>query len=235
MSLPLIRLVVRELDRIADRRHLIRGISFESAGGELIALVGRNGAGKTTLLSTISGRRRPDGGSIEVTLDGVPLAGIALRAVVAGLGHDLMLYPDLTAEENLRFVADLHRVNRDRIAPALAEVGLQKAADRPVALLSRGLQQRCALARIRVIDPRIWILDEPTTGFDDPARKWFPGWIRGLTAKGNIVILSSHAEDEVARTSDRVLVMQNGRLVHDGPGGLEGSATAFARLAEGGA
>ena len=231
-----LRLSTDKLTRIIGRRHILRDLRFEARGGEVIALIGRNGAGKTTLLSLLSGRIRPDRGGLAIEADGRTLAGHEVSAVVGFLPHDLFLYPDLTARENLLFFAALHAVPRagERVGAVLESIGLPRDGDRPVRTLSRGMQQRAAIGRLMMVGARIWLLDEPTTGLDEPGRRWLSQTLVAQGRAGRLVIMASHHRDEVAGTATRIVVVDGGRIVHDGPADGDGVRDAFSRV-DGGA
>ncbi len=231
-----LRLSTDKLTRIIGRRHVLRDIRFEAHGGEVVALIGRNGAGKTTLLSLLSGRIRPDRGSFTIEAGGRALAGHETSAVVGFLPHDLFLYPDLTTRENLLFFAALHAVPhaKERVGGVLESIGLPRDADRPVRTLSRGMQQSAAIGRLMMVGARIWLLDEPTTGLDEPGRRWLSQTLTAQGREGRLIIMASHHRDEVAGTASRIVVVDGGRIVHDGPAGEDGVRAAFSRV-DGGA
>jgi heme ABC exporter ATP-binding subunit CcmA len=220
------------LARIAGRRHLLRDVSLSAGSGEVLAVVGRNGAGKTTLLSVLAGRFAPDRGRVTLREGGREVGRHRAASLVGWLPHDLFLYPDLTARENLAFFAALYGVPdaAARIASALAEVGLPRDGDRPVRTLSRGMQQRAAIGRLIVTGARVWLLDEPTTGLDEPGRRWLAAVVNAQARVGCLVLMATHHRGEVAGAATRVVVLEAGRLVLDVGGGEAGAAAAFARL-----
>lgn len=222
--------------RVAGRRHILRDVSLAAASGDLVAVLGRNGAGKTTLLSVLAGRQVPDGGRVVLTIDGRIASGTEVRAVTAMLPHDLLIYPDLTARENLAFFMTLAGQAPDagQIASVLDRIGLARDADRVVRQFSRGMQQRAALGRLLVSGADVWILDEPTTGLDEVGRRWLLGLLSDQIRSGRLVLMSSHHPSEVAACATRTLVLESGRVVLDGPGGADGAAAAFTRM-DGGA
>jgi len=229
-----IGLVAERLTRIIGRRHVLRDVSFRAGAGEVVAIVGRNGAGKSTLLSLLSGRQSPDRGGVRVESDGRVLSPRESATVVGFLPHDLFLYPDLTARENLAFFASLYGVRHadERIPLAIDAIGLPRDADRPVRTLSRGMQQRAAIGRLMVIGARVWLLDEPTTGLDEPGRAWLAATLDAAARRGVLVATASHYRAEV-EAATRVLVLDAGRLVLDVAGGADGATRAF-EVIEGG-
>jgi len=194
--------------------------------------VGRNGAGKSTLLSILAGRRQADRGRVVVTEGDRPASTAMARSFLGFLPHDLLVYPDLTARENLVFTGVLHGQARpvDRAAEVLAAVGLAADADRTVRTFSRGMQQRTAIGRLMASGARAWLLDEPSTGLDESGRRWLLGLLADQGRAGRIVLFSTHHPSEVEAAATRVLVLDGGRLVADLPGGAGGASAAFARV-----
>jgi len=225
------------LVRVIGRRHVLREVGFQARGGEVVALVGRNGAGKSTLLAMLAGRRAPDRGRVRVGFAGAEARGGDLRRLVGFLPHDLLVYPDLTARENLAFTAILHGVRdpSERVAAVLQDVGLEVEGDRLVRTFSRGMQQRAAIGRLLVSGARVWLLDEPATGLDEGGRRWLLSLLAGQGRLGRLVIFSTHHPSEVEEAATRVLVLDGGRLVADLPAGAGGAAEAFARMERGAA
>ncbi len=228
------RLVAEGLTRVAGRRHILRGVSLQAERGGLVALVGRNGAGKTTLLNVLSGRLQPDQGAVRLWWDNRERTGIEFRSRVALLPHDLFLYPELTARENLSFFAHLYGddARGPRVQEALDRVGLGRDADRLVREFSRGMQQRAAVGRLLVTGAPVWLLDEPTTGLDSSGRHWLWDTMAGHASAGGVVVWSSHDAEEVRRLATRIVVLKAGRVVADLPGGPEGTRQAFEALQE---
>ncbi|MBP7124976.1 heme ABC exporter ATP-binding protein CcmA [Myxococcota bacterium] len=225
------------LVRVIGRRHVLREVGFQARGGEVVALVGRNGAGKTTLLAMLAGRRAPDRGRVSMEMAGSEVRGGDLRRLAGFLPHDLLVYPDLTARENLSFTAVLYGVPdpEQRAVEVLRDIGLEGEGDRLVRTFSRGMQQRAAIGRLLVSGARVWLLDEPTTGLDEGGRRWLLSLLARQGRLGRLVIFSTHHPSEVEEAATRVLVMEGGRLVADLPAGADGAARAFARMEGGGA
>lgn len=236
MAVGVVQLRAEGVVRIVGRRHILRDVNLAAASGELVAVLGRNGAGKTTLLSVLAGRQVPDAGRVTLSVEGRGVHGNAARAAVGMLPHDLLVYPDLTARENLRFFMTLAGRPPDptAVASVLDQIGLARDADRPVRQFSRGMQQRTALGRLLVSGADVWALDEPTTGLDESGRRWLLDLLAAQIGAGRLVLMSSHHPSEVAACATRTLILEAGRVVLDGPGGAEGTATAFARM-DGGA
>jgi ABC-2 type transport system ATP-binding protein len=198
-------------------RAVLRGIALEVRRGEIFGLLGPNGAGKSTLFAILAGLLRPDAG--RFFLDGRPIAPGAreLRARAGIVFQEPGLDGKLSAEENLRLAAALHRVPRaearERIAALLEGAGLAARAREPVERLSGGLRRRLELARALVHRPELLVMDEPTVGLDAAAFRAFWDGIDGLRrADGTTVILTTHRPDEAERC-DRLAVLARGEVV----------------------
>ena len=161
-----------DVSRNFGRRRALNRVSLRADAGTITALLGPNGAGKSTLLSIAATLIEPSSGRVAYGTASSASSGRALRARIGLLGHDLYLYQELTAAENLRFFArvyDLDAVER-RVHAALERAGLTERRDDVVAGFSRGMRQRLALERALLHEPRLLLLDEPFTGLDDAAR-----------------------------------------------------------------
>jgi ABC-2 type transport system ATP-binding protein len=180
----------------------LRGVSFELAQAELLAVIGPNGAGKTTLLSIIAGSQRPSAGSVTVAAGGVGWA--PQRAA---------LYSKLSVSENLELFARLEGLADPDAAVArmLAQTGLQERAREPVGNLSGGNRQRVNVALALIGEPPVLALDEPTASLDPGQRERLWDFVEGLLAGGTAVLYSTHNVGEVARHAHRVLVLDEGR------------------------
>jgi heme ABC exporter ATP-binding subunit CcmA len=218
---------VEDVSRHFGRRRAVSRISFQAAQGAILGLLGPNGAGKSTLLTMLATLLRPSSGRIRYgTLEGIA-AGPALRQRIGVLGHDLFLYPELTALENLSFFAGLYGLDEadGRARAALERSGLAERADDPVSSFSRGMRQRVALERALIHDPRLALLDEPFTGLDDASTHALVARLQHVRDSGTIVILATHDLDLAEGLLDHALFMRDGRLVEAvaRPSGLRGT------------
>jgi heme exporter protein A len=186
----------------------LRGIDIDVVAHRVVGVVGPNGAGKSTLLKLLAGLARPTAGRIARS------SGADRRGDVGYLGHATLLYPELTAAENLEFVARLHGVADPaaRARTLLEEEGLADVADRRAGTFSRGMAQRLSIARARVHAPTIVLLDEPYTGLDLPAAERLTARIRALRDSGEGLVLVTHDVRQAADLSDEVLVLIAGRV-----------------------
>jgi ABC-type multidrug transport system ATPase subunit len=213
-----------EVSRTFGRRRALNRVTFQCRAGEVIALLGPNGAGKSTFLSIAATLLQPTSGSVTYGDLSAPRAGAALRGRIGLLAHDLYVYPDLTASENLDFFGRLYGLTdlRRRVTAALERAGLTDRRDEPVSGFSRGMRQRLALERALMHEPRLVLLDEPFTGLDDAATAALRDRVIALREAGAIVILTTHDLETIDGIVDRAVVLQNGRLVEvdSGPGSL---------------
>ena len=196
----------------------LRGVSFDIQPGEIVGLLGPNGAGKSTAIKIITGFLHPDEGAVEI--DGLSVLA-QLRAVQAKIGYlseDSPLYPELSVQGYLRFVArlrglpdgDLPRL----LSAAVYGAGLQDYLARPISSLSKGLRQRVGLAQAILHEPQFLILDEPTVGLDPTQIVEIRALIKSL-AQRSAILLSSHILSEVESICDRVIVIINGEVRAD--------------------
>ncbi len=176
--------------------------------------MGPNGAGKTTLLRLCATLVAPSAGDLRVFGIDPASDGPAVRATIAYLGHESQLYGDLNAIENLNFTARLHRVENAEaaIAVALERCGLVGASRRPVRTYSRGMQQRCALARVLLLRPRLLLLDEPSTGLDSEAKATLHEIVTELRRAKTTVVLTTHDSAEAVRLCEAAAVLSRGRV-----------------------
>ena len=215
MSFDFDRLVVDDVSRNFGRRRALSRVSLTCLSGEIVGLLGPNGAGKSTLLAILSTLLAPSSGVVRYGTTDARAAGPALRSRLGLLGHDLYLYPELTARENLEFFARLYGLEgpRDRVSQALASAGLAERADDMVSGFSRGMRQRLALERALLHAPRLLLLDEPFTGLDDASGQALLARLRGLRSEGAIVVVATHDLDLAEGLLDKVAVLRDGRLL----------------------
>ena len=214
-----------ELDRLERRygeRVALRNVSLSLPAGSTLAVLGANGAGKTTLLRVLAGLLRPNGGTTRVLGHELPREAPSLRGHVGLLGHDLLLYQDLSASENLRFHARLHGVEPARGEELLARMGLRERANEPLRSLSRGMRQRVAVCRCVLHDPELLLLDEPLANLDPAAAEAVapligPGAARIAGGEPRTRVLVSHDPAPAVAQADLVLGLRAGRAVIAAP------------------
>jgi heme exporter protein A len=195
-----------DLGRAYGERVALAGVSLTLPRGSTLVVFGANGAGKTTLLRILATLLRPHRGSARVLGRQLPREGWAVRGRIGFLGHEPLLYRDLTARENLRFHARLHGVAAARVQELLDAVGLARRADDPVHTYSRGMVQRAAVCRALLHSPELLLLDEPLAGLDPAAADA----VAALIGDGTRVV-SSHDVERGVEQADVVLGLRGGR------------------------
>jgi heme exporter protein A len=201
-----------ELDGLVRRygeRAALDGLTLTLPAGATLVVFGPNGAGKSTLLRVLATLLRPHAGSVRVLGRELPKEGWAVRGHVGLLGHEPLLYRDLTARENLRFHARLHRVPSGRTEEVLEAVGLARRGDDKVHTLSRGMVQRLAVARAVLHDPALLLLDEPRANLDPAAAELVEPLIGA--ASGRTRVITSHDPAGGLAEADLALGLRSGR------------------------
>jgi heme exporter protein A len=184
---------------------VLRGVDFNVQPGEFVALLGPNGAGKTTFLRILASLSRPTLGEVMVAGHKLPDQADKVRAQLGVVSHLPLLYPELTAEENLRFYARMYGIHQaeSRITEVLQMIGLEHRQRDLVSTFSRGMQQRLAIGRAVLHDPQVMLFDEPYTGLDQDASEMLDDVLRSVAAQGRTVVMTSHdlvrAEDLATR------------------------------------
>ncbi len=219
MSIDFLELSIRELSRHFGRRRALSRLSLECRAGETVGLLGPNGAGKSTLLAIVSTLAAPSSGEVRYGGRTARELGAALRGRIGVLSHDLHLYSELTARENLVFFGRLYGVAdpENGAARALDRARLRDRGGDLVSGFSRGMRQRLALERALLHNPRLLLLDEPFTGLDDASTVALVERLRELRAAGSITLLATHDLDVAELVLDRAVILQDGRLVASEP------------------
>ena len=209
-----------DVSRHYGRRRALSHVSLAVRTGEVVGLLGPNGAGKSTLIGLLATLVAPTSGEIRYGAHGTRLLTASLRTRIGLLAHELHLYPELSARQNLTFFAGLYGLDaRGTVDAALASAGLADRGDDDVAGFSRGMRQRLALERALLHRPRLVLLDEPFTGLDDHAVRIVSDRLRRLSADGAIVLLATHDLDLADGLVTRVALVRDGRLISDEPAG----------------
>jgi ABC-2 type transport system ATP-binding protein len=218
----------RGLTKRFGQRTAVDAVDLQVPRGSAFGFLGPNGAGKTTMIRMLLGLTHASAGS--ASLLGHPVPSQRARALrrVGAIVEEPRFHPRLSGRENLAIVAAVRGPEaRERIAPALARVGLSERAEEKVKKYSLGMRQRLGVARCLLTDPQLLILDEPTNGLDPGGIQEFRLMIRNLVEQeGRTVFLSSHLLDEVEKTCDSAAIVDRGKIITQGP---------IAELAGGGA
>ena len=195
------------------------GLDFVTHEGEITALIGSNGSGKSTLLRILFGLLRPDAGEVRALGFDPVRQSRALRAQAAYVSQQHALDPELTGRETLAFFCALYGLTgarrRDRIAVLIESLDLQEVILRRVAEYSGGFRQRLHLAIGLIHEPRLLLLDEPTTGLDPQGRAFLWKLLRAYAQVGRTVVVVTHDLDEVTRHADRVVLLSRGKILID--------------------
>ena len=209
------------LARYFGERTALRDVTLNLPDGATLAVLGRNGAGKTTLLRILASLLRPHAGEIRLFGQSLPARAFAVRGRLGLLGHEPLLYRDLTGRENLQYHARLHRVEPERVDEVLGAVQMDRRGAEPVRLLSRGMVQRLAVARAVLHRPRLLLLDEPRANLDPAAAELVEPLIG--RASGCTRVLTSHDPQAALAEADLVLALKDGRPVFMGRPGEFGA------------
>ena len=205
-----------DVSRHFGRRRALANISLTARAGDIVGLLGPNGAGKSTLITMLATLASPSKGEVRYGNETASRLGPALRTRIGLLAHELHLYPELSARQNLVFFAELYGLEPGALVDAALEsAGLADRADEEVSGFSRGMRQRLALERALLHRPRLVLFDEPFTGLDDRAVGLIADRLRILAAAGSIVVLATHDLDLADGLVSRVALIQNGRLLLD--------------------
>ena len=218
-------LSLRSVTRRYGERTALAGVTLSVPVGSTLAVLGPNGAGKTTLLRLLATLLAPHGGELEVLGHPLPAESWAVRSRIGLLGHEPMLYRELTARENLRLHSSLHGVRAERVEELLARAALERRADEPLRTLSRGLVQRVAICRTLLHDPELLLLDEPRANLDPAAVRIVEPLIGREAAKTRVLV--SHDPASALDEADFVLGLVAGRAaIVAAAGELDGTALA---------
>ncbi len=206
---------LRGVGRRYGERWALDDVSVTVTAGATLVVFGPNGAGKSTLLRVLATLLRPHAGAATVLGEPLPAHEWAVRGRVGLLAHEALLYRDLSARENLRFHARLHRVAESRVDELLERLRLTGRADDPVRTLSKGLLQRVAVCRAVLHDPPLLLLDEPRANLDPAAA----GLIEPLIGRGSgrTRVVTSHDPAGGLAEADHALGLRDGRVALSAP------------------
>ena len=219
---------------IYGERPAVADVHLDVAAGERVAIAGPNGAGKSTLLRMMATLLRTGTGTLTVLGEELPGGARRARCGIGYLAHDPLTYLDLSPRQNLQVYADLFGVQDAdrRIDDLLDRVDLIARADDPVRVLSRGLAQRLALARMLLHGPRLLLLDEPHASLDAAGAAFLDAELAAMRTDGRAAVIVTHEVERIASVADRLVVMRRGRIVVDEPVAGRGPAQVRARYEE---
>ena len=213
---------VEKLSKAYGLLPALKRLDFSIDRGEFVLLFGANGSGKSTLLRLLSGLAKPTSGVIRIGGWELPREAMAVRAQIGLVAHRPLLYDNLTASENLDFYGKLYGIEAneraERSRELLRQAGLSRRADSLVRTFSRGMKQRLSIARARLHQPDILLLDEPYSGLDQAACKRLDSMLAGAHEAGRTIILSTHQVARAPQIAERALLLSGGKIAFDGPG-----------------
>ena len=199
----------------------VNGVSIKVRRGSIFGLLGPNGAGKSTFLRMICTLLRPTAGRAVVEGYDVVREPNEVRKAIGVVQEKLLLYPVLTAQENLELFGRLYGVPesemRRKVRELLEEVKLWGFRDKPVGTFSSGMRQRLNIVRALMHDPRLVILDEPTNALDPQSVRWVRDYVKRLKERGLTVIVTTHDMHEAEELSEELAIMDRGQVLEVGP------------------
>lgn len=206
---------VKDVVKIYGTQRALDGISFEVSSGEIVGFIGPNGAGKSTTMKIITGYLSEFEGEVLVNGLDVKKDALAVKKMIGYLPELNPLYPEMYVREYLEFIARTYRINKpiaEAVNDVIVRTGLTKEQNKKIHMLSKGYRQRIGLASVLIHDPQVLILDEPTTGLD-PNQLLEIRDLIGEVGKTRTVLLSTHIMQEVEAICDKVIIINNGRIV----------------------
>ncbi len=221
-----------KLEKAFGYRQALKSTTLTVDAGQVVALAGPNGAGKSTLLRILATLSRPTRGRVAINRIEIPEGAMAARANIGYVGHQTLLYDELTVYENLRYYARLYAIDKSdaRITEVAKQVGIEKRLTDTVRTLSRGYQQRAALARALLHRPRVLLFDEPWTGLDQNSSSVLNAIFENARQSGITVLFSTHEFERSLNAVDRALILRNGKIVYDGAKSEWNDAAGFAQV-----
>lgn len=210
-------LQIDKLSKSYGTRPVLEDLTLHIPSGEIYGLLGPNGAGKTTTINILCNLLRADSG--KITINNLPISE-ATKSLIGVAPQENLLYKSLSCEENLNFFAQIYgldsKLRRYQVRQCLKAVNLIDRANSPVETLSGGMQRRLNIAVALVHQPKLVILDEPTTGLDIEARYEIWDLILRLKAQGITILLTTHLLDEAERLCERIGILKNGKILAEG-------------------
>lgn len=207
---------IKNITKIYDSQKALDNVSFTVGDGEVVGLLGPNGAGKSTLMKILTCFIPPTEGEASVCGHSIYDNPLEVRRNIGYLPEHNPLYLDMYVREFLRFVAGVHELKdiNDRVEEVIARVGLTPESNKKIGQLSKGYRQRVGLAQALIHDPKVLILDEPTTGLDPNQLEEIRTVIREA-GKNKVVLLSTHIMQEVEAMCTRAIIINHGKIVSD--------------------
>jgi len=208
-----------DISKSIDERAILRSVTATIPSGQFVTILGANGTGKSTLLKILSTLIPPSSGELRLFGQTATATSVDLRRRIALIGHQSMLYRDLSARENLELFAKLYGVANPtaRAQQMLNVIGLSARSSDPVRNFSRGMIQRVAIARALVHNPDLLLADEPFAGLDAPSIDALEHLLAQLHEAGKTIVLVNHDIEQSLRIAEHAIVLRGGRVVVDQP------------------
>lgn len=211
-------IVIKNISKVYGTQKALDNVSLSIGEGEIVGLLGPNGAGKSTMMKILTCFIPPTEGSAEICGYDIFEYQMEIKRSVGYLSEQNPLYYDMYVREFLLLVAGIHKIERKlrktRVEEVIALTGLEKEANKKIGTLSKGYKQRVGLAQALIHDPKVLILDEPTTGLDPNQLLEIRNLIKQI-GQSKTILLSTHIMQEVEAVCSRVIIINNGRLVAD--------------------
>ncbi len=211
---------VLDLHKSYGNVHAVNGVSFSVQPGEIFSLLGPNGAGKSTTISMLSGLLEPQQGEVRLMGRSLKTDAEAARSQLGVVPQDIALYPDLSARENLEFWGRMYGLRgpalKRRVDAVIETIGLNGRQRQRVATYSGGMKRRVNIGAALLHEPAIVIMDEPTVGIDPQSRRHILDHVKALHDAGLTVLYTTHYMEEAAELSDRIAIMDQGRVIAHG-------------------
>jgi len=205
---------VTNISKTYGAQKALDAISFSVKQGEIVGILGPNGAGKSTLFKILAAHLKPDSGLVEVNGFSVSKEAFKVKQSIGYLPENNPLYQNMYVKEYLAFIANVHKTSKGRITEIIKKVGLVSESHKKINQLSKGYKQRVGLASALLHNPSVLLLDEPTTGLDPNQLIDIRTLIKEI-GKTKTILFSSHILQEVEAICQRVLLLNNGKLVAD--------------------
>ena len=211
-------IVIKNISKVYGTQKALDNVSLSIGEGEIVGLLGPNGAGKSTMMKILTCFIPPTEGSAEICGYDIFEHQMEIKRSVGYLSEQNPLYYDMYVREFLLLVAGIHKIERKlrktRVEEVIALTGLEKEANKKIGTLSKGYKQRVGVAQALIHDPKVLILDEPTTGLDPNQLLEIRNLIKQI-GQSKTILLSTHIMQEVEAVCSRVIIINNGRLVAD--------------------
>jgi len=191
-------------------------LSFSISQGECLGLLGSNGAGKSTTIKTITGQIKPDSGRVEVCGFNSEREPKSVHSVIGYIPDDQTIYEELSVEQNIDVFRQIHELPKERTKEIIKTIGLTDKTKEKVKNLSKGLKQRVLIARALVHNPKVILLDEPTTGLDPSSAESIYEILEDLKKAGSTILLTTHLMNDVERLCDRIIFINKGEKIEEG-------------------